>query len=73
LTNSLIGTIIEITARESNQQNIISTENIVKEYFSYFGTIGYNAFGEFEAFKRENNNNNNLSSPSLPPPEFGGT
>ncbi len=52
--------ITEATARESNQQNnITSIRNTRREYFLYFGIIGVNLLGGFEAF--EGNNNNNLS------------
>ena len=50
--------------------------NTGREYFSHFGTIEANPFGEFEAFGGNNNNppleNNNNNNPlSLPLPGFG--
>ena len=58
LTSQLMGTITEVTAGGSNQQNnTISTENIEGGYFPHFGTIGANPFRGFGIFRNNNNNN----------------
>ena len=86
LTSQLMGTITEVTAGGSNQQNnTTSTGNIEGGYFSHFGIIGANLFRRgFKTFEGNNNNNspsennnnnppsgnNNNNLPLLLPPEF---